>query len=195
VVQRSYRVRLPDLACLLHRLHLVRLTGLCRAAYHCYRRDFDPHQRRRVEMLMGAALLVRQDVFWRCGPWDEEFTFGGEDLHLSARVGRCFPLVFLPDVEIVHLGGVSTRQNSGFASSASAAGHACFLRKVGCPWPGRLVYKVLVTLDVPVQIVVRGSQYLVRRLRGQRAGAEKARRALGAVWYFASRGLLAFWRA
>src|SRR5262245_8477700 len=53
--QASYRPR-PTLAALLHRTTLLRLTGLFRRAYREYRREqFDPHQARRVQTLMGAA--------------------------------------------------------------------------------------------------------------------------------------------
>jgi GT2 family glycosyltransferase len=193
--QASYRPR-PTLAALLYRTHLFRLTGLCRRAYHRYRREqFDPHHQRAVETLMGAALLLPRRVFDECGPWDEDFTFGGEDLHFSTCVGRRYPLVFLPEVEIVHYGGVSTRQHSSYAAAARAAGYLQFLRKSGYSRAALLVYKLAVTLDMPLQLALRGGEYLSRRMRGRLAAAQKSLMAWRGAWHFLVHGMVTFWRA
>jgi GT2 family glycosyltransferase len=193
-VQASYRPR-PTLAGLLHRTWVGRCTGVFRNAYRQHRRDeFDPDRERRVQTLMGAALFLRREVFERCGPWDEDFAFGGEDLHFSERIGRHHPLVFLPDVEVIHYGGVSTRQHIGYVSAARAAGLAQYLRKAGYSTPKLMAYKVVVTLDLPLQLAVRGLQYLGRRLRGD-ARAEKSRLAWRGAYHFLTHGLGRFWRA
>jgi GT2 family glycosyltransferase len=193
--QASYRPH-PTLGALLHRTCVGRATGLFRRAYRRYRREeFDPSRPRRVETLMGAALFLRREVFRECGPWDEDFTFGGEDLHFSACVGRRYPLLFLPDVEVIHYGGVSTRQHIGYASAGRAAGLVRYLRKAGYSRPALLGYKLMVTLDVPIQLVMKGGEYAVRRLRGHAAGAHKSRLACSGAWHFLARGLVPFWRA
>ncbi len=193
--QASYRPR-PTLGALLHRTLLLRPTGLFRRAYRRYRREeFDPHRPRQVETLMGAALFLRREVFRRCGPWDEDFTFGAEDLHFSDRVGRHHPLLFLPDVEITHYGGVSTRRHMNYVTAARAAGFAQYLRKSGYPPAALLAYKLVITLDAPVQLAVRGLQYLSRRLRGRSPHARRALRAWKGARHFLARGLLPFWRA
>jgi GT2 family glycosyltransferase len=193
--QVSYRLR-PTLATLLHRTSLLRWTGLLRRHYRRYRRlDFDPEATRRVEVLMGAAMLLPREVFFACGGWDEDFNFGGEDLDLSLRVGRRHPVVFHPQAEILHYGRVSTRQHIGYASSEMAYGFARYLRKSGCPASGLLLYKLVVTLDAPVQFVGKAVQYLWRRLRGQDARAEKSWLAFRGFGHFLARGLPRFWRA
>ena len=131
---------------------------------------------------------------WLTG-WDEEFTFGGEDLDLSARVGRRHPVVYLPRAEITHYGRVSTRQHIGYASSNMAAGFVRYLRKSGCSRKGMLAYKLLVTLDVPVQFVGKGIQYLCRRLRGRKSKADKSLLAMRGFGHFLLKGWWPFWRA
>jgi GT2 family glycosyltransferase len=193
--QVSYRSR-PTLATLLARTAVLRWTGLLRRTYRRHRRAaFDPHTTRRVDVLMGAALLVRRDRFFKWGSWDEEFPFGGEDLELCDRVGRFARVVYLPEVEITHFGRVSTRRHVGAASSAIAFGFARYLRKRGTSRLGLLLYKAAVTVDAPLQIVAKGTEYLVRRLRGDRAKAEKSWLAVRAAGYFLARGLFSFWRA
>jgi GT2 family glycosyltransferase len=193
--QTSYRSR-PTLAALLHRNSLVRLTGLFRKSYHHFRREqFDPHHTRRVDTLMGAALFLRRDVFERCGPWDEDFTFGGEDVHFSDRIARHHPLLFVPDIEIIHYGGVSTRQHIGYAWAARATGYAQYLRKSGYSWPALLFYKLVVTLDAPLTLLAKGAQFCARRLRGDTRRAQKSRLACQGAYHFLTRGMGAFWRA
>ncbi|HJT77968.1 MAG TPA: glycosyltransferase family 2 protein [Gemmataceae bacterium] len=193
--QVSYRQR-PGMTTLLHRTMLLRWTGLLRRAYLRYRRqEFDPERTRPVEVLMGAAMFLRRDLFFRCGAWDEDFTFGGEDLDLSLRVGRVQPLVYHPSVEITHYGRVSTRQHIGYASSHMMIGFARYLRKSGCPAWALLAYKLLVTLDAPLQLAGKAVQYGWRRARGQQAKAEKSLLALRGLGHFLRWGLAEFWRA
>jgi GT2 family glycosyltransferase len=192
--QVSYRQR-PTAGTLLHRTCLLRWTGLLRGAYHRYRReDFDPETTRPVEVLMGAAMLVPRTIFFECGGWDQDFTFGGEDLDLSTRIGRRYQVVYHPGVEITHFGRASTRQHIGYASAHMAIGFLRYLRKMGYSRPTLLLYKLLITLDAPVQLTAKASQYLWRRLRGQPAKAQKSLIALRGVAYFLVRGLLPFWQ-
>jgi GT2 family glycosyltransferase len=193
--QVSYRLR-PTLATLLHRVGLVRWTGLLKRAYRRYRRqEFDPERVRPVDVLMGAAMWLRREVFLACGGWDDSFTFGGEDIDLSLRVNRRAEVVYYPDVDVIHFGRVSTRQHIGFASTNMAVGFARYLRKCGYSEAALLLYKALVTLDAPVQLLGKGLEYLCRRLRGRREKAEKSYLAFRAALHFVTRGLAAFWRA
>ncbi len=84
--QLSWRA-CPTLGALLHRITWLRWTGLFRGAYRRYRgRDGDDMAAPRpAEILMGAALFMSCAVFHACGAWDEEYTFGGEDIDLCAR--------------------------------------------------------------------------------------------------------------
>ena len=71
----------------------------------------------------------------------------------------------------------------------------CDLRKCGYSWPVLTLYKLIVTLDAPLQVAGKGLQYLWRRLRGRRAKAEKTLLALRGQLYFLVHGLVPFWRA
>jgi hypothetical protein len=116
-------------------------------------------------------------------------------LDLSVRVGQRYEIVFHPGVEIIHFGRVSTRQHIGFASSHMAIGFLRYLRKSGYSWPILTLYKLIVTLDAPFQVVGKGLQYLWRRLRGRHGKAEKSLLAMRGQLHFLVRGLLPFWQA
>jgi hypothetical protein len=192
--QVSYRSR-PTLAVLLHRTMLLRWTGLLRRAYRQYRRqEFDPDTTRRVDLLMGAAMLMPRDVFFACGGWDENYKFGGEDLDLSFQVNRYFPVVYHPEVEILHYGRVSTRQHIGYVSTHMAAGFVRYLRNTGNSRPAVWFYKAVVLLDAPIQCAGKALQYQVRRLR-KRDDAEKSWLACQGFWHFLRHGIREFLRA
>jgi GT2 family glycosyltransferase len=193
--QVSYRRR-PTLATFLHRTYLLRWTGLLRGPYRRYRRqEFDPNATRLVEVLMGAAMFLPREVFFTCGAWDEDFAFGGEDIELSARVSRHYQVVYLPGVEITHYGRVSTRQHIGFVSTNMAIGFVRYLRKSGCSRAGLVLYKLMVTLDAPLQMADKALQYLWRRLHGRREKADKSLLVLRGLGHFLLKGLAPFWKA
>src|SRR5262249_45095322 len=108
-VQVSCRPR-PTLTTFLHHTFLFRWLGLGRRAYHAYRRQgADPDATQPVDVLMGAAVMLDRERFLAWGGWDEDFTFGGEDLELSHRVNQQGSVVYYPLAEIIHYGRVSTR--------------------------------------------------------------------------------------
>jgi GT2 family glycosyltransferase len=194
-LQASYRCR-PTLAALLHRTSIVRWTGLLHGAYRRYRRQrFNPDHSGRVELLIGAAVFLPRRVFFECGPWDEGYVFGGEDLDLSTSVGRKYEVVFLPSVEITHFGRVSTRQHIGFCFSSMLMGLARYLRHTGCSPAALFAYKLIVSLDAPVQFVGKAIQYLWRRVRGKERKAQQSLLAWRGFAHFLFRGMIPFWRA
>lgn len=192
-VQVSYR-RKPTISALFHRIMLFRWTGLFRRAYYDYRRStFEPTGVKPVEVLMGAAVFLPRAAFDSAGRWDERYRFGGEDLDLSTQVGKRHPVVFFGDVDVRHLGRVSSRANVGYVAGNVAVGYATYLRRAGVG-PARLfAYKLFVTLDAPVVVAAKLAQSLVRSLRGRPVKAAKSRAAARGAWHFLRRDLVRFW--
>jgi GT2 family glycosyltransferase len=183
------------LTILLHRIFWLRWTGLFRRAYYRFRARAEvPTAPAPVEVLMGAALFMPRRVYVRDGHWDEDYTFGGEDIDLCTRIGRRYPVIYHPDVAITHFGRVSSRQRIGFAYSNTVIGLTRYLRKTGCSRPGLWLYKAALTLDAPLQWLVHAGEFLWRRLRGQRAKAVKSRLVLRAMTYFLRYGLRELWK-
>lgn len=194
-LQRSFRRR-PSLTALFHHTRLLRWTGLFRQAYRRYGgRDGDYQTTRPVEVLMGAALLVRRRLLVQSGMWDEGYPFGGEDVDLCTRIGRSHPVVYHPAVTIIHHGRASSRQCAGPVYSNHLIGMARYLRRYGTSRLGLLLFKSMMTLDAPLQWLAHLRSYLWRRLIGQTSKAAGSRRSLLAVSHFLTRGLLRFWQA
>jgi N-acetylglucosaminyl-diphospho-decaprenol L-rhamnosyltransferase len=195
VNQISYRTR-PTLGALLHRVSLLRWTGLFRGAYYRYRRDtFEPEGVRPVEVLMGAAVFLPRTVFEESGRWDERYRFGGEDIDLSTQVGRAYELVYFSHVEVLHYGRVSSRANVGFSAPNVAIGYVHYFRKAGAGPLSLVIYKALVTVDTPVQIAAKLAQGAWRWLTGRKEKARKSWLAARGLGSFYCKDLVRFWAA
>jgi GT2 family glycosyltransferase len=193
--QTSSRSR-PTPATFLHRTCLLRWTNVLRPLYRRYRRrPLDPHEPARVDVLMGAALLMPRQLFLDCGRWDESFFFGGEDLDLCTRVARTHQIVYHPGIEVSHVGRASTRLAIGPSTTQIAVGFVRYLRKSGYSVSSLLVYKALMTLDAPLHAAAKALEYCWRRLNGRPAAAEKSLLVARGLIHFLTHGLPAFWRA
>ena len=146
-------------------------------------------------VLMGAAVLLPRPLFNARGGWDEGFTFGGEDLEFSMRIGQAGKIVYLPQAEIIHYGRVSSRLHNGFAISQLAIGLVRYMRKAGHSRLSMLGYKTAVMLDAPLQLATKLLQSAWRLLLGQRAAANRSWLAACGTCHFLTRGLIPFWRA
>jgi len=75
-----------------------------------YRLDgWDRTTERQVDWVSGAAMLVRRAALEEVGPFDEGFALYAEELDMATRLGDAgWQVLFTPEVEVVHEGGVST---------------------------------------------------------------------------------------
>ena len=65
-----------------------------------------------IEVLSGACMMVRAEVFKKCGLLDEDFFMYGEDIDMSYRILKAgYKNYFLP-VNILHYKGESTQKSS-----------------------------------------------------------------------------------
>ncbi len=91
-----------------------RLTGLSKlfprnsVINHYYLGHLDPQQPWPVDILAGACMAVRQQVFETLGGFDEQFFMYGEDIDLSWRIRQSgWENLYLPQPAIVHFKGES----------------------------------------------------------------------------------------
>lgn len=75
--------------------------------YHLTSRDMDsPHE---VDAISGSFFMTRKSVLDRVGIFDEDFWLYGEDLDLCFRIKEAgFKIMYVPQVTITHLKGVSS---------------------------------------------------------------------------------------
>jgi len=101
------------------------------------RPDEVPHP---VDWAPGACLLLRRSTVEAVGPLDEGFWMYSEDTDLCYRIHRAgWKVYYLPDVEIVHLGGASSRQCRPESVARLYRSKIRFFRKHYGPLPAALL--------------------------------------------------------
>ncbi len=107
--------------------------GLNRRLYGPYHPSPPPRPDERpgpVDWVPGACLLLRRKALEDVGPLDEGFWMYSEDTDLCYRLHRAgWKVYYLPDVEIVHFGGASSKQCRPESVGRLYRGKARFFRK------------------------------------------------------------------
>jgi GT2 family glycosyltransferase len=181
------------LRALLHRVLLLRWTGVCRAADRKYRQvNFDLNRSGYVEHLVGAALLVRREPFMEIGGWDEKFEFHMEEVDLMLRLGHRGKIYYFADAEVVHWGGIATQLDETYAFRCRECSYVHYVRKhYGC-WPAR-IYKVLITVDMPLRVSILTMTWIKKRLCNSPDRACRDYRKLAAAINFLVRAMPLYW--
>ncbi len=74
-----------------------------------YHGDLSETENNPVEVLSGAFMMVKREVFEKLNGFDEDFFMYGEDIDLSVRVRQSgYQNYYLGKIEIIHLKGGST---------------------------------------------------------------------------------------
>ena len=147
----------------LHRLLPKRFAGeLLLGKY------WDHARRREVNLLLGAAILVKREVIAEVGGFDERFHMYGEDLEWCLRIVRSgWKIIFDPAAEVLHHGGHAADQRWLNRDREIAKHQSAFLfyRLSLSPWHN------LGNLAVPCLLAV--FQLGWRGLRGQATEEQK----------------------
>jgi GT2 family glycosyltransferase len=67
---------------------------------------------REVDILNGACLLAKKKILEEIGYFDERYFMYSEEVDLCYQIHKAgFKIVWVPEAEVIHFGGQSTRQN------------------------------------------------------------------------------------
>ncbi len=117
-------------------LFLRRLGRRTKALNAFYGAGFDHESVRDVEVVKGAVMLVRRQAYEATGGFDPDYFMYGEEMDLCYRVHQAgWDVVFDPEAEFVHIGGVSTgarwgdRPDFGPMRREQLRGHLRFIGK------------------------------------------------------------------
>lgn len=97
----------------------MKMTGLYRLFPHSekwnryYQGHIDENETAKIEVLCGAFMFIRKATLEQSGDLDEDFFMYGEDIDLSYRITKAgYAIYYLPDTNIIHYKGESTRKSS-----------------------------------------------------------------------------------
>jgi GT2 family glycosyltransferase len=88
--------------------------------YHLSDRPMD--QIHEIDSGVGAFLLIRNSVLGKIGYFDEDYFLYAEDIDLCFRVKKAgFKVMYVPDVKIIHVKGISSGIKAHSKSSSNAS--------------------------------------------------------------------------
>jgi len=121
----------PTFRSVLYRMTFLRFLGIFRGHYEKLRTAiFDRDKQTDVELLSGAALMVRRATVEEVGLMDEKFFMYYEDADLCLRIKKAgWRIVFVPEAVITHVGGRSAVQISAEKRMFVYSSLAKFMRK------------------------------------------------------------------
>ena len=76
-----------------------------------YGQFWDHNEKISVPVFWGTAILAKREMIEQVGAFDPDFFMYGEDVEWCARINKNgWKTVFVPDAEVIHLGGKSSEQ-------------------------------------------------------------------------------------
>lgn len=110
-------------------------------------------QARRVDVLQGACLLLRRQALDQVGLMDEEYFMYSEEMDLCERLRRAgWNLYWVPEAEVVHLGGQSSKQAPAEMFIHLYRSKILYFRKHHGSWLARF-YKFVLAAAAAVRII------------------------------------------
>jgi len=105
-----------------------------------------------VNYVLGAALMVRREVIDKVGGLDENFFFSNDDLDWCRRMRKAgWPVYFLPQAQITHHGGFTTKQFNHKAFVEGFRGGLYFAKK-HYGWLAYQLYRILLIFGLLIII-------------------------------------------
>jgi GT2 family glycosyltransferase len=134
---------------------------------------------REVDQVIGAAFLVRRDLFERLGGFDERYFVYFEEVDFALRAhqlgAECY---FLKDARVFHAEGRSSSNRPDLRLYHSLRSRLLFAKRHWPRWQGHALVALTLTIELPAR-VVRGCLHGDRRdLAATLAGARRLIREL-----------------
>ena len=108
----------------------------------------------KVDFAVGAALMVGKEVIKQVGGLDENFFFANDDLDWCLRIRQAgWPIYFVPQAEIIHYGGYTTKKFNPLLLIEGWRGGLYFARKHH-GWLVYQLYRSLLVLSMLLAIPV-----------------------------------------
>ena len=128
---------------------LLKLVGNSEAYYANH---LEENQTGKVDVFVGAFMLIKRDVYIKMNGFDEDYFMYGEDIDLSYKVLKAgFNNYYYADTTIIHYKGESTLRDKNYAKRFYGAMQIFYKKH----FRKNIVFDVLVWLGVKVVYALR----------------------------------------
>jgi N-acetylglucosaminyl-diphospho-decaprenol L-rhamnosyltransferase len=128
-----------------------------------------------VEVLSGACIMARRNVFQTVGMFSQDYFMFCEDTDLCYKIRQSgYKNYYIPTAKIIHYGGSSTQQSHSQFSNVMMRESICrFFTKTRGPWYC-IGYRVSVTASAMCRLLLLALAFPWRWIRG---GVKSARQS------------------
>lgn len=128
-------------------------------------KDWDHHESRFVDNVMGAYYLIRRDSLERAGHFDERFFVYMEDVDLSYCVSKNGGGIFYnSEIPILHYGNVTTSSVIGYRLYLGNRSRLAYARKHWSPVQYYIYAALLFSIGFLVRILHAVSKFSIKQL-------------------------------
>jgi len=133
-------------------------------------------EERRVDFVVGAAVLLRREVYEQVGGFDESFFLYAEETDWMKRMEAAgWPIAFIPWAQVTHLGGASSQSKPGL-NPLFFEGQDRFVAKHFGP-RGLAVFRAANLVRALLRLLAFGARSLVARGEGKQGARLKMRQS------------------
>ena len=152
---------------------------------HYYARDLSPQATGKIDVLVGAFMMVQRDIYKTVNGFDERYFMYGEDIDLSYTVQRAgYHNYYLGNIAIVHFKGESTAKDLQYRKRFYGAMRLFYTKyfkqnivQRAFVYLSLQVASVLVPAKKPVIVKEQKKNYIL--ISGDATLAQKLTKALG----------------
>ncbi|MBI4261238.1 MAG: glycosyltransferase family 2 protein [Actinobacteria bacterium] len=118
--------------------------------------DWDRTTERGVDWISGSAMFLRREALEEVGDFDERFFMYAEDVDICTRLRAAgWKVLFSPEVEVRHVGGVATRRDPRMPLEHSRSAYRYFAKHHAGGWRAVLLPLAWVALRIRAAVVAR----------------------------------------
>jgi N-acetylglucosaminyl-diphospho-decaprenol L-rhamnosyltransferase len=124
---------------------------------------WDRSTERVVDWVSGASMLIRREALEEVGPFDERFPLYAEELDMATRMKAAdWEVLFTPEVEILHEGGVSIGRSRAATVQHSRSIYRYYRKHRATGWRRALLPFAWGALRLRAELVWFAQRFLVR---------------------------------
>lgn len=117
-----------------------------------------------VDAVSGAAMFIRSNVLRKIGGFDEDFSFGGEDIYLCFCVKQLGGEVhYLPNVIITHYHGASSNQDVIKATVMMTKSKETYFRKTEGKSYAFIYRLLIIFVQQPIDFLIQAFKFAFRK--------------------------------
>jgi GT2 family glycosyltransferase len=145
---------------------LFHLPGVRPDGYYLMQ-EWDQNLARQVDVILGACLMLRSEVLDQVGMLDEDYFMYSEEVDLCHRIKVAgWGLYWVPQAQVVHLGGQSTRQVSEAMFLRLYQAKLIYFRKQHGRWQAFL-YKLIILAAASFRLLLTPLAWLQKPSKRQ----------------------------